>query len=127
MASDRLPRSSGHLSAEERRDAVYSAFFHGDVPDGGLDLGARLRYAKVDDIYHQEFERGVAFANATFDWRRVQLAEPMHTVEGSICTSLTLAPQSGDILLWRSAPGTLYGERVRHRRRDEVGGPRPEH
>jgi hypothetical protein len=55
-------------------------------------------YSKVDGVYQRSFSRGRVLVNPTTSTFRVALGGTYRTLDGAVVTSVTLAPQTAEIL-----------------------------
>jgi hypothetical protein len=71
-----------------------------DRPLNHLDLGPALGpYAKVDGVYQRLFIGGRVLVNPTTTSRTIALGDGYRTLSGTAVTSITIAPNSAEILL----------------------------
>lgn len=66
-----------------------------DRVDVGTPLGP---FAKTGGVYQRTFTKGLALVNPTTTRVTVPLPQPMSTLDGSIVTTLIMAPNTGEVL-----------------------------
>jgi hypothetical protein len=82
---------------------AYLDFLYGFGAGPGVDVGAPRDYRKVPtthgSVYRQDFEHGVAFANFGDETALVVLDYPYFDLTNELCTSVTVAPHTVEVLL----------------------------
>jgi hypothetical protein len=70
-----------------------------DHPWDHVDVGSpKAAYAKVGTVYRRQFTKGLAFVNPTTATVTVDLGGTYKTLDGATVTSVTLGPNSGEVL-----------------------------
>lgn len=70
-----------------------------DSPYDRVDVGTPLGpFAKVGGVYQRAFTKGLALVNPTEVAVTVPLPQPMTTMDGTTVSSLTMAPNTGEVL-----------------------------
>lgn len=86
---------------DDIRGSIYTSFLYEAGAPAYCDdwgLGEPGAYRKVGDVYRRDFTRGMTLANVGSTPRTITLDEPHQTLDGKTVTSVTIRPQSAELL-----------------------------